>query len=133
MNAENMLTDNNQSVSVNWRWRIDGDVTSVPRALYNYGYNSLGSSRYVEDGSFLRFKYLTFGYELDKKILKELKLSQLSFYLTLNNLVTFTKYSGVDPEVPINMNPSIGLLGVSIDNNKTPRAQYFTLGITAGL
>ncbi|MDD4969106.1 MAG: SusC/RagA family TonB-linked outer membrane protein [Paludibacter sp.] len=133
MNAENMLSNNNQSVAVNWRWRIDGDVTQMPRALYNYGFNSLGSDRYVEDGSFLRFKYLTFGYEINKKVLKELKLSQLNFYLTLNNLLTFTKYTGVDPEVSINMNPSYGLLGVSTDNNKTPRAQYFTFGITAGL
>lgn len=133
MDAENMLTNNNQSIAVNWRWRKDGDETNMPRALYNYGYNSLGSDRYVEDGSFLRFKYLTFAYELDKELLKQLKLSQLSLYLTLNNIVTFSKYTGVDPEVSINMNPSYGLLGVSTDSNKTPRAQYFTLGVTVGL
>jgi len=133
MDAENMLTNNNQSIAVNWRWRTDGDVTDMPRALYNYGFNSLGSDRYVEDGSFLRFKYLTFAYEVDKKVLKKLKLSQLNFYLTLNNLVTFSKYTGVDPEVSINMNPSYGLLGVSTDSNKTPRAQYFTLGFTVSL
>lgn len=133
MDAENMMTNNNQSVAVNWRWRKDGDVTEIPRALYNYGFNSLGSDRYVEDGSFLRLKYLTFSYELEKKMLKELKLNQMNFYLTLNNLVTFTKYTGVDPEVSINMNPGYGLIGVSTDNNKTPRAQYFTFGVTVVL
>ncbi|HET9571559.1 MAG TPA: SusC/RagA family TonB-linked outer membrane protein [Bacteroidales bacterium] len=130
MDAENMMTNNNQSVSVNWRWRKDGDLTQIPRALYNYGFNNLGSDRYVEDGSFLRLKYVTFSYEMDKKLLKPLKLSQMNFYLTLNNVATFSKYTGVDPEVSINMNPGYGLLGVSTDNNKTPRAKYFTLGVT---
>ncbi|MFT3753344.1 MAG: hypothetical protein QM800_10900 [Paludibacter sp.] len=66
-------------------------------------------------------------------MLKELRLNQMNFYLTLNNLVTFSKYTGVDPEVSINMNPGYGLLGVSTDSNKTPRAQYFTLGVTVVL
>ena len=79
MHAENMYTLNNQCKSVNWRWRKDGDVTNMPRALYNYGYNWLGSDRYVEDGSFLRFKYLTFNYTVPPKKLEKLKLQQLSF------------------------------------------------------
>lgn len=133
MNAENMYTNNNQSQSVNWRWRKDGDVTQIPRALYNYGFNWLGSDRFVEDGSFLRFKYLTFSYEFDKEQLKKLKLNQLNLYLTLNNVLTISKYTGVDPEVSINMNPNYGLIGVSSDSNKTPRAKYFTFGITLGL
>ena len=56
MYAENMYTLNNQSRAVNWRWRKDGDVTNMPRALYYSGYNWLGSDRYVENGSFTRFK-----------------------------------------------------------------------------
>ena len=132
MNAENMYNDDNQSVAVNWRWRKDGDITEMPRALYKYGYNWLPSDRYVEDGSFLRFKQLTFGYDFDKNAIKSLNLNQLNLYLTLNNLVTFTKYNGVDPEISPNMNPAYGLIGVSEDNSKTPRAQYFTLGVTVG-
>ena len=132
MESENMRSYNNQSTAVNWRWRKDGDITDMPRALYNRGYNSLGSDRYVEDGSFLRFKYLTFSYEFDKKAINKYMLNQLNVYLTLNNIVTFTKYRGVDPEVSINMNPSYGLIGVSTDSNKTPRPQYFTLGMTVG-
>ena len=66
MNAENMYSYDNQSTSVNWRWRKDGDVTEMPRALYQHGYNWLGSDRYVEDGSFLRFKYLSFNYSFKK-------------------------------------------------------------------
>jgi len=76
MNAENMYYDNNQSVAVNWRWRKDGDgenskLEPLPRALHDYGYNWLGSDRYVEDGSFLRFKYLTFNYTFPATQLKK--------------------------------------------------------------
>lgn len=124
MYAENMYTLNNQSVAVNWRWRKDGDVTDMPRALYNYGYNWLGSDRYVEDGSFLRLKYLTFSYSLPSEKLNQLSLKKLSFYLTINNLFVLTKYTGVDPEV------GYGDLGVSKDYGMTPRSRDCTLGIS---
>jgi TonB-linked SusC/RagA family outer membrane protein len=127
MNAENMYYDNNQSVAVNYRWRKDGDDTNMPRALYEYGYNWLGSDRYVEDGSFLRFKYVTFRYSIQKKALEKFGLSSMNFYFTMNNLAVFSKYSGVDPEV------SYGSLGMSKDESKTPRSKDFTLGITVGL
>lgn len=124
MNAENMYYLNNQSVSVNWRWRKDGDVTEMPRALYNYGYNWLGSDRYVEDGSFLRMKYLTFNYSIPKAKLNKYKLQQVSFYLTINNLWVLTKYTGVDPEV------GYGSFGVSVDNSPTPRSKDATFGVS---
>lgn len=132
MSAENMYTNDNQSRSVNWRWRRDGDLTEIPRALYDYGYNWLGSDRFVEDGSFLRFKSLIFNYDFEKSVISKYSLNQLSVSLTLNNLFTFTKYTGVDPEISPNMNPSHGLIGISEDNSRTPRAQYFTLGFTVG-
>jgi len=124
MNAENMYYLNNQSIAVNWRWRKDGDVTEMPRALYNYGYNWLGSDRYVEDGSFLRMKYLTFNYSIPKEKLNKLKMQQVSFYLTINNLWVLTKYTGVDPEV------GYGSFGVSTDNSPTPRSKDATIGIS---
>jgi TonB-linked SusC/RagA family outer membrane protein len=126
MNAENMYTNNNQAASVNWRWRKNGDVTDMPRALYKSGYNWLGSDRYVEDGSFLRVKNLQINYSIPSKKLKPFLLNQLNMYLTINNLLTITKYSGVDPEV------GYGALGVSTDNNQTPRSKSFTAGITVG-
>jgi hypothetical protein len=129
---ESMYNNNNQSIAVNWRWLKDGDQTEIPRALYNFGYNSLPSDRFVEDGSYLRFKILTFVYNFDKEKLRALRLNQLDVYLTLNDLMTFTKYRGVDPEVMPNIRQSDGLVGVSIDTNRTPRAQYFTLGVTVG-
>lgn len=126
MNAENMYFDYNQSEAVNWRWRKDGDVTEMPRALYRYGYNWLGSDRYVEDGSFLRFKYLTFNYSVPNAKLKPYGIRNLSAYLTFNNLLVLTKYTGVDPEV------GYGALGLSKDESSTPRTRDFTLGLSIG-
>ena len=131
MNAENMYTTDNQSIAVNWRWRKDGDITPIPRALMDYngngGYNWLGSDRFVEDGSFLRLKYLTFNYSLEKKVAQKLRLDRLNFYLTINNLFVLSNYTGVDPEV------GYGSFGVSKDYGRTPRTKDMTLGITIGL
>ena len=127
MNAENMYNDDNQSIAVNWRWRKDGDDTKIPRALYARGYNWLGSDRFVEDGSFLRFKYLTFNYAVPATTLKPLGIKKVNVYLTFNNLYVFTKYTGVDPEV------GYGEFGVSSDKAKTPRSKDFTLGLSIGL
>jgi TonB-linked SusC/RagA family outer membrane protein len=126
MNAENMYYDNNQSVAVNWRWRKDGDVTDMPRALHEYGYNWLGSDRYVEDGSFLRLKYVNFNYSVEPSKLKRFGMNKMSLYLTFNNLFVLTKYTGVDPEV------GYGSLGLSTDNSSTPRTKDVTLGLSIG-
>ena len=126
MNAENMYYDNNQSIAVNWRWRKDGDDTDMPRALHDFGYNWLGSDRYVEDGSFLRFKYLTFNYAVPATQLKKYNINKLSLYLTFNNLLVLTKYTGVDPEV------GYGSLGLSYDKSSTPRTKDFTMGLSVG-
>ncbi|MGC3979422.1 MAG: TonB-dependent receptor [Paludibacteraceae bacterium] len=131
MNAENMYYDNNQSVATNWRWRTDGNDTNIPRALHGMGYNWLGSDRFVEDGSFLRFKYLTFNYSVPSKFLKQYKLNKVSLYLTFNNLFVWTKYTGVDPEVGYGVLKSDR--GLSIDKSSTPRTKDFTLGVTVGL
>lgn len=124
MNAENMYGADNQSVAVNWRWRKDGDVTEIPRALYQYGYNWLGSDRFVEDGSFVRFKHLTFSYNFAKEKLKKYKIDRFSLSLTLNNLYVWTKYTGVDPEVKYDD------LGVSKDEAQTPRSRDATLSLS---
>lgn len=128
MRSENMYTNDNQSIATAWRWRKEGDVTDMPRALYNYGYNWMPSDRYIEDGSFLRFKYLTFNYAFTKQMLKPLHINQLNLYLTLNNICTWTKYTGVDPEISPN-----SLTGIVEDWSSTPRSQYFTFGVTFGL
>lgn len=129
-NLESMSTAYNQCSTVNWRWRKDGDVTMMPRAIFVYNDNSAhnyqGSDRYVEDGSFLRFQNLQFGYTFDKKDIKKLGLNQLQFYVTVNNLYCWTKYSGVDPEI------STGGWGLATDKSQTPRSKSFTANINIG-
>jgi len=127
MFAENMYSNDNQSTAVNWRWRKDGDETNMPRALFNTGYNWLGSDRYVEDGSFLRFKYLTFNYAFPSSKLKKYSINKINLYLTINNIFVLTNYSGVDPEV------GYGSLGTSFDDAKTPRSRDLTFGLSVGL
>lgn len=125
MNAENMYYAYNQCSTVNWRWRKEGDVTDIPRAVYRQGYNWLGSDRYVEDGSFMRMKYITFRYAFPTNFTKHIGMSRLSLYLTINNLFCLTKYSGSDPE--INSNSTTGIV---TDNSTTPRSRDWTLGIS---
>jgi hypothetical protein len=125
MNAENMYSNNNQSMSVCWRWRVEGDKTAIPRALYNYGYNWLGSDRFVEDGSFLRLNYTQLSYSFDRKLIHHLGINQLNVYLSVNNVFLLTKYSGADPEV------GYGGYSISTDATQTPRSKSFTAGVTA--
>jgi TonB-linked SusC/RagA family outer membrane protein len=124
MNAEKMYDNTNQSASVNWRWRMDGDITTIPRALYQSGYNWLGSDRFVEDGSFLRCNYVQLSYQIPAQQLKPLGINQLSFYVSMNNLFILTRYSGVDPEL------GYGGYSITFDDSQTPRAKSFTAGIT---
>ena len=125
--AENMYSTDNQSVSTNWRWRKDGDLTMIPRALYQSGYNWLGSDRFVENGSFLRMKQLTLNYSLSQKDLKRIACHSMSFSLTLNNIFTLSKYTGADPEVSPNS------IGIAEDWNRTPRSRYFTFAFNIGI
>lgn len=102
MDLENMYTYNNQTIAVNYRWRKDGDQTDIPRALNNYGYNWLGSTRFVEDGSFFRLKTITLKYQIPEKIISKLHLSNLSLYITGKNVFTKSDYQGADPYISLN-------------------------------
>ncbi|HDR67608.1 MAG TPA: SusC/RagA family TonB-linked outer membrane protein, partial [Bacteroidaceae bacterium] len=102
MNLENMYYKNNQAISVNRRWREDGDVTDIPRALYNYGYNWLGSSRFVEDASFLKMRFISASYQVPKKLLRKTSvIKDFNVLLTMYNLYTWTEYTGQNPEVSV--------------------------------
>ena len=124
MNLESMYTNSNQSRAVNHRWRVEGDIKEIPRALHQSGYNYLGSDRFIEDGSFIRLNYTQLSYSFPQNVIKRLGMSQLSFYLSANNLFILTKYSGSDPEV------SYGSYGISTDSAQTPRSKSVTGGIT---
>lgn len=94
----------NQTTAVLDRWKSEGDMTDVPRAS---SYNERISSRFVEDGSFLRLKSLKLGYTFPKAVSGRLKLNQLQCYIAGKNLITLTGYSGMDPEVNYNTENNI--------------------------
>ena len=127
MNTTNMYGYDNQSTAVLRRWRKDGDVTDMPRALYQAGYNWLGSSRYVEDGSFLRFRTATLRYTFKKSFLDRAGIKSLSAYVTVENILTLTKYTGQDPEVSVRGSDPFR---VATDNSMTPPVKLFTIGLT---
>lgn len=128
MTTTNQYSFNNQSTAVLRRWRDVGDETEMPRALYNAGYNWLGSDRYVEDGSFLRFRSVTARYTFSKAFAKRIRSKSLSVYLTAENLALFTKYTGQDPEVPTK---GEGIFQKAEDVSTTPPLKQFTFGLTA--
>ena len=126
MGLEEMFNAYNQSSAVNWRWRKNGDVTTIPRAMFNTGYNWLGSDRYVEDASFVRMSYIQVSYNFKRKLLKPLGLRRLTMSISGQNLLCWSKYSGTDPE------HSPGAWGIAYDNSQTPRSKSVTMNIQVG-
>jgi len=127
---ESMTDITNQSYATTWRWRKNGDITDIPRALtavngFN-SYNSLVSDRYLEDGNFLRLQYIQLKYNFDPAKLKKIGVRSLNLSATINNVFCWTKYTGVDPEV------SVGGYNMAVDESKTPRAKSFTCSINIG-
>ena len=129
LDNESMRTNINQSKAVAWRWRKNGDITEIPRAM-NSGigdsYNALGSDRYVEKGDYLRLQYAQLNYNVPASFCKKYGFQSLRLSASANNLFCWTKYTGVDPEV------SYGAWGVCYDNSKTPRPRSFTLSVNLG-
>ena len=134
LKMESMYNFDNQSKTVLKRFRHEYPVGEehlapsdlLPRALYGKGFNTLGSDRFVEDGSFLRWKTLTLKYNAPRSLANSIHLSEMSFWLTLQNLYTWTNYTGQDPEVSI----SGGLDKVGRDNSRAPSAKQFTFGLS---
>ena len=126
MGLESMYGTQNQCSSVTYRWRKDGDVTPIPRALYGTGYNYQVSSRFVESGSFLRLNNLQVSYSVPKSAIKKFGLNNLSAYVTMNNLFCWTKYSGIDPEI------GAGTYTPASDGATTPRSKSITASLNFG-
>lgn len=126
MNAESMHGSDNQSKKVLQRWRNEGDQTDIPRALWGWGLNYLGSDRFVEDCSFLRLKTLSLNYNFPKKLCKSLGMNNISMFITGYDLFTISTYTGQDPEVNL---PS-KLTDLAQDNSQTPRSKRYSVGLT---
>ncbi|WP_326992134.1 TonB-dependent receptor [Chitinophaga sp. 212800010-3] len=96
---EGMNDYRNQSTAVLRRWTKEGQVTDIPKAVPDDVSNSRISSRFVENGSYLRLKAVTLSYRLPDQVTKRCRINGASIYVTGENLLTATRYSGYDPEV----------------------------------
>ena len=92
-----MYTGANQIKDAVRRWRVPGQITDIPKA--GELDNLRASTRWVEDGSYLKFKNITLSYDITCPKLRKANISRIQPYITLDNMVTFTGYSGYDPEM----------------------------------
>lgn len=129
---ESLQGGDNQLADINRRWKNVGDITDIPRATNDpvaAASNKRLSSRFLEDGSYLRLKNLTFGYNFNTKNVMRGKISSLRVYFTGQNLLTFTNYKGLDPEVNY-VGDDNARLGT--DFFTYPQARSFSFGLNAG-
>ncbi|WP_245855298.1 SusC/RagA family TonB-linked outer membrane protein [Hymenobacter mucosus] len=129
-NTEGMSTNYGQDATVLNRWTPTNTNTDIPRAVAgDPNGNTRTSDRFLEDGSYARIKNVVLGYTLPKSIVNRVHLRTVRVYAQAQNLVTFTNYSGLDPEVSTfsGSNTSIGT-----DFFTYPQARTITGGITLG-
>jgi TonB-linked SusC/RagA family outer membrane protein len=122
--------DNQTTDQLN-RWQKAGDITSVPQARYGASNGTQTSSRWIQDGSFFRIKTVTLGYNLPATFVKRGYVQTVRVYVTGQNLATFTKYTGYDPEVnTYGLGTANYLLGH--DFYTPPLAKTYLLGVNIG-
>jgi len=110
--------------------RVINPETSMPRAINtDPNENTRVSSRYVEDGSYLRIKNISFGYTFPSALISKIKANQLRIYMNIQNALTFTKYTGFDPEIgSYNQDPLL----TGVDNGRYPMPRIVSVGLTLG-
>jgi TonB-dependent starch-binding outer membrane protein SusC len=127
---ESMSNYDNQSSTVFGRWKKEGDATQMPRALHgDVVGNTRFSSRWIEDGSYVRFKAITLGYNLPLTGVLKSTFKNARISLTAQNLYTFSKYKGYSPEAANVSNP----LMYGVDFGNTPQMKTFLVGFKLGL
>lgn len=116
---EAMSVAQNQMTTVLDRWRGEGTSSSMPRAVFgDPNKNNRTSDRFLEDGKYLRLKNVTLGYTLPQSISRKALMSDVRFYISGQNLLTLTRYTGLDPEVS----------GTGVDSNVYPVSRSVIIG-----
>jgi hypothetical protein len=115
-------------------WKADGDQTSVPGIPGSVEENKRLSDRYIRDGSYFRIKNLQLGYTLPETITQKMGFENIRVYATGQNLISFHKYEGFDPEIGVGSNQGgdvsqYGLLDIGIDRGMYPLAKSVSFGI----
>ena len=109
--------------------RVSNADTKTPRpTIADPNDNDRLSDRYVEDGSYLRIKNITLGYTFPKSVLQKAKIENIRIYMNIQNLYTFTKYMGYDPEVGASTQDSSGLT-FGVDNGRYPSPMTCSFGL----
>ncbi|KPK80259.1 MAG: hypothetical protein AMS27_17240, partial [Bacteroides sp. SM23_62_1] len=131
LDTEGMLDRNNQSKAVLSRWRTQGqnEPGMLPRAFLDHPANNLGSDRYVENGDFLRLVNLTLSYNVPKEFCEKLHIRSLDIGITMRRVVTFTRYSGQDPEISQEIEDPFWF---GTDQARTPPPKAYTLSMALG-
>ncbi len=120
--TEGMYDAKNQSAKVLNRWKIPGQITSIPKA----GFDMKTSSYFVEDGTYLRVKDISLAYNVKSQLLTKWGITRVQPYVTATNLITWTNYSGMDPEV--NQYGNNGAIQ-GIDWGTYPQTRSFVFGL----
>ena len=114
-------------------WTGPGSTNTYPILSWaDAANNTQNSTRFLESGSYMRLKNVQLGYKLGKKVLNSLGISALRVYVSAQNLLTITKYTGLDPEQYMNNDDAAdGVRAVGIDYGTYPSARVVTVGVTA--
>ncbi len=114
------------------RWQNPGDITDIPRFRFGENVNNNISTRYIEDGSYLRLRNVTVGYTFPSSLVNKSGngiIKKLRFYVQGQNLLTFTNYTGLDPEIAPFYNAAGLVDGLGIDRSAQPRPITVLSGI----
>lgn len=130
LSGTTVLPDGNNHVLVKNRWMRPGDITDIPRASLTRKNWREYSSRWIEDGSFIRLKTVTLGYRVGSSVLGNSILDSLRIYLQAQNLLTFTDYTGLDPEVNANARDP---RQAGTDFGTLPQTKNLVFGINIGI
>jgi TonB-dependent starch-binding outer membrane protein SusC len=116
----------NRTTAILDRWTPDKPSSTTPRVAWtDVNGNYRVSDLYIEDGSFLRVKNIQFGYTLPESIQNRIRAKNLRFYVSAENLLTLTSYTGADPEIG-----AMSSFDIGIDRGIYPQARTFRLGTT---
>ena len=130
--AANTAWYDNQTTDQLDSWKKPGDITNIPQARLGYSNGDEGrNSRYLSDGAYVKLRSLTFAYTFPKAFTKKAKLDNVRIYLQGQNLLTFTKYKGWDPEVSTDF--AVDNVVSGVDFYSAPQPRSITFGINIGL
>ncbi|WP_431215628.1 hypothetical protein ACQ86N_13705 [Puia sp. P3] len=120
------------------RWTTVGQITNVPKLwLGSDNTGNQASTRWLEKGDFIRFRTITVGYNVPKKLLTTIGFENIRVYAQAFNPFVITRYSGLDPEVSTagtiqNTSTNNGNIQVGVDSRATPQPRIFTVGVNLG-